>query len=187
MTDPGAYLRGTITLGATATDTGGSGVTSVTIQRSPAGAGSWTDVCTDTTSAYSCSLNTTTLSDGLYDFRATTVDNAGNSNSWSVVANRRVDNTAPTGVTMTDPGSPLAATLTLSGDGTDSGSGMASLKFQYKLTSNSTWLDACTDPGSPYSCSFNSASVATAATTSARSLPTTPAIPRLPRPTRAAT
>ena len=160
MTDPGAYLRGTITLGATATDTGGSGVASVTIERSPAGAGTWTNVCTDASSPYSCSFDTTTVGDGLYDFRATAVDNAGNTNASSVVANRRVDNTVPTSVTMADPGSPLAGTITLSGDGSDSGSGMASLKLQYKLTSNSTWLDACTDPSSPYSCAFNTTALA---------------------------
>jgi len=158
MTDPGAYLRGTITLGATATDTGGSGVASVTIERSPAGAGTWTNVCTDGSSPYSCSFDTTTVGDGLYDFRATAVDNAGNTNT-SVVANRRVDNTVPTGVTMVDPGSPLAGNVTLSGDGSDSGSGMASLKLQYKLSSNTTWLDACTDPRSPYSCSFDTTTI----------------------------
>jgi Bacterial Ig domain len=135
-------------------------VNGVTIQRSPAGAGSWSDVCTDTTAAYSCSLDTTTLSDGLYDFRAVAVDNAGTSTTSPLVADRRVDNAAPTSVTMTDPGSPLAGTLTLSGDGSDSGSGMASLKFQYKLTSNSTWLDACTDTGSPYSCTFDTTAIA---------------------------
>jgi hypothetical protein len=159
MTDPGANLRATVTLGATATDTGGSGVASVTIERSPAGAGTWTSVCTDGSSPYSCSFDTTTVADGLYDLRATAVDNAGNSNASSLVANRRVDNTAPTSVTMTDPGSPLAGTLTLSGDGIDAGSGIASLKLQYKLSSNSTWLDACTDTGSPYSCSFDSAAI----------------------------
>ena len=160
MTDPGANLRGTVTLGATATDPGGSGVANVTIQRSAAGAGSWTDVCTDNTSAYTCSLDTTTLGDGLYDFRAVSVDNAGTSTTSALVTGRRVDNTAPTGVTMVDPGSPLAGTVTLSGDASDSGSGMASLKLQYKLSANSTWLDACTDTLSPYSCSLDTAAIA---------------------------
>jgi hypothetical protein len=160
MTDPGANLRGTVTLGATATDTGGSGVAGVTIQRSPAGAGSWTDVCTDSTSAYTCSLDTTTLGDGLYDFRAISVDNTGTSTTSALVTGRRVDNTAPTGVTMVDPGSPLSGSLSFSGDASDSGSGMASLKVQYKLSANSTWLDACTDTDTPYSCAFDTTSIA---------------------------
>lgn len=160
MTDPGANLRGTVTLGATATDTGGSGVNRVTIQRSPAGAGTWTDVCADTSSPYSCSLDTTTLTDGLYDFRAVSVDNAANTTTSSVVVNRRVDNTAPGSVTMVDPGSPLSGTIALSGDATDAGSGMASLKLQYKLTSSGTWIDACTDATSPYSCSLDTTAVA---------------------------
>jgi hypothetical protein len=42
MTDPGSPLRGTVTLGATTTGT----IVSVTIQRSPAGAGTWTNICT---------------------------------------------------------------------------------------------------------------------------------------------
>ena len=117
-------------------------------------------MCTDAITAYTCSLNTTTLSDGLYDFRSTAVDNAGNSTTSSVVANERVDNTVPAGVTMVDPGSPLAGTVTLFGDATDSGSGMASLKLQYKLTSSGTWLDACTDAISPYSCAFNTSALA---------------------------
>ena len=160
MTDPGAFLRATVTLGATPTDTGGSGIASATIQRSIAGANTWTDVCTDFSTPYTCSLDTTTLSEGLYDFRVTSSDVAGNTHTSSIVADRRVDNTAPIGVTMADPGSPLAGSVTFSGDGSDPASGMASLKFQYKLSSSGTWLDACSDTSSPYGCSFNLATIA---------------------------
>ncbi|TML08314.1 MAG: signal peptidase I, partial [Actinobacteria bacterium] len=95
--DPGAYVRQTITVSAAASDAG-SGVTSVTIQRAPTGTSAWTTICTDTTSAYSCSLNTTVLADGGYDFRATATDAAGNATTSAILANRVVDNTAPTGV-----------------------------------------------------------------------------------------
>lgn len=91
MEDPGAYLSGTVTLTASANST--AGVTSVRIDRAPNGSSTWTTVCTDTTSPYSCSLNTTTLTDGLYDFRATLVDGAGKTTVSSTVAARRVDNT----------------------------------------------------------------------------------------------
>jgi hypothetical protein len=94
MTDPGAYLRATVTLDATASD--GGGIANVKIQRSPAGVGNWTDVCTDTTFSYSCSFDTTLVADGLYDLRAVATDNANRSTVSAVVANRRVDNTAPT-------------------------------------------------------------------------------------------
>ena len=153
IADPGAHVRGTISLEATASDTGGSGVVSVVIQRSSAGANAWTDVCTDATSPYSCSLDTTALTDGLYDFRAVATDNAGNADA-STTTNRRIDNTRPD-ATMSDPGSPIAGTKTLSGDSTDSGSGVASWKAQYSVAGADAWTDVCTDTASPYSCSLD--------------------------------
>jgi chitinase len=158
ITDPGTPLRGTITLDASGTD-GGSGVANVTIQRSPAGAGTWTNVCVDTTSPYSCSFDTTAVADGLYDVRAVTTDNAGNTTNSTLVTNRRIDNTAPT-AGMTDPGTPLAGTVTLSATGTDGGSGVASVKIQRSPAGAGTWTDVCTDTTSPYSCSFDTTAVA---------------------------
>jgi hypothetical protein len=150
MTDPGANLRGTVTLGATTT----GAIVSVTIQRSPAGLDVWTDVCTDATSPYSCSFDTTTVLDGLYDLRAT-ADDGQTTITSTVVASRRVDNTGPTGVTMSDPGSPIAGSVTFSGSALDTGSGMASLAFQYSPAGLGSWADACSDVTSPYSCSFD--------------------------------
>jgi Bacterial Ig domain len=159
MTDPGTPLSGTITLGATATDTGGSGVASVTIQRSPAGAGTWTDVCTDASSPYSCSFDTTAVGDGLYDFRAVSIDIAGNPNTSSTVTNRRVDNTAPT-ASLTDPGSPLRLTVTLTATSTDTGgSGVTNVAIERSPAGAGTWTNICTDASSPYSCSWNTTGV----------------------------
>ncbi len=159
MTNPAANLRGTVTLGATSSDTGGSGVASVTIQRSPAGANTWTSVCADTTSAYTCSLNTATLGDGMYDFRAVSTDNAGNVATSSTAIDRRVDNTAPS-ANLTDPGSPLSGTVTLSGDAEDLGSGLASLQLQYKPSASGTWTNHCTSASSPVSCPLNTTTLA---------------------------
>jgi chitinase len=101
LTDPGSPLRGTtVALNATGTDTGGSGVLNVKVQYTPTGGSTWTDICTDTTSPYSCSWNTTGVGDGGYDLRALTTDNAGNSTASSLVVNRVVDNTAPTGTNI---------------------------------------------------------------------------------------
>jgi Bacterial Ig domain len=97
VNDPGAYLRGTVTISAAASDPG-AGITSVAIQRAPTGTATWTTICTDTTSAYSCSLNTTALTDGGYDLRAIATDAAGNTTTSASLANRTVDNTGPTGV-----------------------------------------------------------------------------------------
>ena len=159
LTDPGTPLRGTVTVNATGTD-GGSGVANVAIQRSPAGAGTWTTICTDSSSPYSCSWNTTGVGDGLYDLRAVSTDNANNSTNSTVVTNRRVDNTAPT-ATMTNPGSPITGSKTFDGTSTDTGgSGVASLKFQVSPIGAGTWSDMCTDSSSPYSCSYNTSGLA---------------------------
>jgi len=152
MTDPGTPLSGTVSLGATATDVGGSGVSSVTIQRSPAGAGTWTDICTDSSSPYSCSFDTTSVGDTLYDFRAVGTDVAGNSAN-STSSNRRIDNVAPT-TSLTDPGSPLRGTVTLDATASDGG-GILNVKFQRSPAGAGTWTDICTDATSPYSCSFD--------------------------------
>jgi hypothetical protein len=159
MTDPGTPLRATVSLAATASDGGdGSSISSVTIQKSPAGAGTWTTACVDTTSPYSCSFDTTTVSDGLYDFRAFVQNDAGGSVTSSAVSNRRIDNTAPT-AGITDPGTPLRGTVSVSASGTDGGSGVANVKVQRSPAGAGTWTDICTDSTSPYSCSWDTTGV----------------------------
>ena len=158
MTDPGANVSGTITLGATASDGSGSGVASVTIQVSPAGAGAWTDVCTDPTSPYSCSFVTTSVADGLYDFRALAVDGVGHTNTSATVANRRVDNTAPS-TTLSNPGATVSGNVTLTATATDGGSGIASVAFQRSPAGAGTWTTVCSVTTSPYTCSWDTMTV----------------------------
>jgi hypothetical protein len=83
-------ISGTITPAATATDA--NGVAFVTIQRSPAGTGTWTDVCKVTASPYSCSFDTTTVADGLYDFRAVATDRGGNTTNSTAATNVTISN-----------------------------------------------------------------------------------------------
>lgn len=97
MSDPGAFLRGTVTLSASVSDAG-SGIASVTIQGAPTGSSTWTTVCTTTASPYSCAYNTTALANGGYDVRAIASDAAGNTTTSATVSDRVVDNTAPTAV-----------------------------------------------------------------------------------------
>jgi hypothetical protein len=113
VTDPGSPLRATVTIGATASD--GGGIASVTIQRRPTSGGAWTTICTDLSSPYSCSLNTTTLTDGGYDLQAIATDNAGRSATSAIVTNRVVDNTGPRASTVTSTSGGVAGTLS-SGD-----------------------------------------------------------------------
>jgi hypothetical protein len=89
LTDPGSPLSGTVTLNATASD--GGGIASVTIQRAPTGTSTWTTICTDSTSSYSCTWDTTTVAQGGYDLRARATDNAGRTTTSAIVSNRVVD------------------------------------------------------------------------------------------------
>ena len=86
----------------------GLGVASLKFQVSPTGAGTWSDMCSDTTSPYACSYDTSALADGQYDFRSLATDNAGNTGTSTVYSGPIVDNTAPT-ATMTDPARTSAA------------------------------------------------------------------------------
>lgn len=154
VTDPGSPLRGSVTLSGTATDAdAGSGVASMRFEYRPSGASTWTD-CLAPSTPYSCALATAALTDGLYDLRAVATDAAGNSTTSDVVANRRVDNTAPA-VTVSDPGALLRGTVTLTATAGDAGSGITSVRLQRSLTGSSAWSDVCSAISSPTSCSLN--------------------------------
>ncbi|HET6656454.1 MAG TPA: Ig-like domain-containing protein [Gaiellaceae bacterium] len=100
LSDPGSPVTGTITLQTSAASDADSYVASVQFQRSPAGAGTWTNVgAADTTSPYSVSFDTTAVGDGLYDLRAVATDGAGNTANSATISNRRIDNNAPTSTT----------------------------------------------------------------------------------------
>ncbi|MFC7485750.1 Ig-like domain-containing protein [Knoellia sp. CPCC 206453] len=94
--DVPAPLIGTVNVGATASST--AGVASVRIQSAPTGTSTWTDLCTDTTSPYACTWNTTAVTDGLYDIRAVMTDALGASTTSPVVSAQRVDNAPLRGV-----------------------------------------------------------------------------------------
>ena len=102
MTNPGSPITGSKSFDGTSTDAGGSGVASLTFQVSPIGLNTWSDMCSDTTSPYACSYDTTALSDGQYDFRSLATDNAGNTATSTVYSGAIVDNNAPT-ASVTDP------------------------------------------------------------------------------------
>ncbi|MDP8911160.1 MAG: Ig-like domain-containing protein, partial [Actinomycetota bacterium] len=107
-----AYLRGNVTLTAEANDAA-SGIDSVAFQRATAGSGTWVTIGTDSTQPYSLDLDTTTVTDGLYDFRSEATDGAGNRTASAAITGRRIDNTKPT-ATMGDPGANVRGTVTLS-------------------------------------------------------------------------
>lgn len=154
---PPPLVAGTVALTATASDD--TGVASVQFQRSPAGAGTWTTVCTDATAPYTCSWSTTASADGQYDLRTVATDTGGASGT-SAVVQTTVDNTGPT-VVMTDPGSPVAAPTTLTATVSDAGSGVAGVTYQYAPAGTTTWTTACTATAAPWSCSWDSSALVT--------------------------
>src|SRR5439155_19082381 len=73
LADPGQYLNGIVALSASSDpDT-----VQVDFERRPAGGGSWVTIASDTTTPWGTSLDTTALSDGLYDFRVVATDQTG--------------------------------------------------------------------------------------------------------------
>ncbi len=134
----GANLRGsTVALTSNSADSG-SGVATVQFQRSPAGAGTWTN--------QGATFDTTAVSDGLYDLRVVTTDNAGNAFP-SGVTTVRVDNTLPTGsVTSPAPAADVRGSITLASDSADtvvsgSASGVATVQFQRSPIGLGTWTN----------------------------------------------
>ena len=158
LADPGAAIRGTVSLTATASDAYGSGVASVRIQRALSGTETWSDVCVATAAPYACGLDTTKLADDYYDFRAVATDAAGFT-STDTVAEVQVDNREPA-VTMVDPGATLSGVVTLSAEADDEDSGVASVTIQRSPAGKSTWSEVCTVAASPYSCRFDTRTVA---------------------------
>jgi hypothetical protein len=150
-------MSGVVTITATATDAG-SGIANVVIQRSLSGLNSWVPLCTATTSPYSCRFDTTTVSDGTYDFRAIATDVAGNPKTSSTVNNRIISNVLSS-VSVDDPGAYIRGTVTITANANAS-TGVANVKIQRAPFGSTTWTDLCTDTTSPYSCSFVTTSVA---------------------------
>ena len=75
------------------------------------------------------------------------------------MTSRRIDNTAPT-ATMGTLAANLAGSVSLTSTLADNGGvGVASAQYQYKLTTDSTWTNACSSSTTPYTCTFNTASV----------------------------
>lgn len=145
-------VRGTVTIGATASDAG-TGVTSVRIERRAADStGAWTEVCTDTTAPYGCAWSTTGVANDLYDLRAIATDGAGNATT-SAVDSVQVDNAAPT-VSLTVPAGTLAGTVTLTAAADDIDSGVDRVTIQRQALGATTWTDICVVSTSPYSCRF---------------------------------
>jgi len=156
------YVRGTLSLQGTASDSG-SGVATWTPEVTPAGSASWSNACSPQSapisgSTYGCSLNTTTLADGEYSIHVQVADNAGNIYDTSTQT-MTVDNTPPTGSLKALPHY-SSGMLEVSGPASDGGSGVASWQLQIEPRGGSSWEDACLEQilpmeGSDYGCTVD--------------------------------
>lgn len=151
-----AAIRGSATIPVTASDDG-TGVVHVRLQRSPADAGSWTDVCTTASVPFTCVLDTTRLANDDLDLRAIATDGAGNT-ATSEVETVLVDNLAPT-VTVSAPSGTLSGTTTISATASDAHSGVGSVTIQRRPQGASEWTTICVDASAPYSCRFDTTQV----------------------------
>lgn len=120
-----AWVRGSVVTVSSNSADALSGVASVDFQSSPSGANTWTTIQTDTSGPYVAAWDTTYLTDGPYDLRAITTDNAGNTFT-SALRTVKSDNTVPV------PGVPLA-------------SGTLGNNGWYKSTVTVTWPTQPTD------------------------------------------
>lgn len=156
MSDPGSPLSGSRTFTATATDAH-SGVEQVVVQYAPSSSSTYRELCTITAEPWSCRVATATLADGSYSFRAVATDAAGNTATSVAVANRVVDNSVAS--VSVDVPTPLTGTVVI-GATASASAGVASVRIQYASSGSSTWRDLCTDTTAPYSCSWNTTTVA---------------------------
>jgi subtilisin family serine protease len=141
---PGAYLRGTVQLTATASDN--EAVASVLFYRAPA---TW--LGEDTTAPYSASWDTTGTADGNYSIRLEVRDRAGN--AFNEVVEVRIDNTPPTSsITSPQQGAHVRGTVQVTASVTDQA--VARVEFY----DGQTLIGADTTP--PFAVSWNTASLA---------------------------
>jgi hypothetical protein len=122
---PGATLRGSVSLSATASDAG-SGVKSVKFQYAAANSGVWKTIATDSTAPYASSWATAGVADGRYDLRVVVTDNVLNAGTSAAVEDRLVDNvngsSGSTGGGSTTGGTGTGGTTTSGTGGSTGGS-----------------------------------------------------------------
>lgn len=135
VTSPGATVSGTVAISAPASDTG-SGVAQVVIQYAAAGSSTWTSLCTDTSSPYSCTWDTLAVADGDYQLRAIATDNVGTT-ATSAIVTTKVAN--PAAVSLTRVPDVVRGTVGLSATVTGSNGRTVTSAFQHRVDQATTW------------------------------------------------
>ena len=158
LNDPGTPRKGTVALSATASSD--RGIAQVAFQHAPAGGATWTDACVDTVAPYTCDWSTAGH-DGLRDLRAVARDAAGYERA-SLVAARRIDNTAPA-LTFTHA-TAVHGTAALAVGATDAGAGVATdgIVLEYRPSGGGAWVEICRRSASG-SCAWDTSGLANGA------------------------
>ncbi|WP_344147324.1 Ig-like domain-containing protein [Nocardioides koreensis] len=117
--------------------------------------GTWTknpNICnTQAVTSLTCPWNTVGLTDGQYEVQAHGKVEGSDSYDTQIVT---VDNTAPTGVTISVPIGVLSGNVDLTATASDATSGVANVVFQYRSGSGA-WTNCGADSTAPYSCRLN--------------------------------
>lgn len=133
-----AWLKGNVSLSASATDS--SGVIDLKIQVSPTGLGVWTLAdasCVAATGSLDCIFNSTAYEENTcFDFRAQATDSVGNVGVSSSRNQRCVDNTAPTEILDGYTSDWVNSNMQLTLRGTDGGSGLKDGSYKWQLGEN---------------------------------------------------
>lgn len=157
LADLGETARGTINLSTTLSSPGTIPYT-VRVEYSLADTNNWKPICQKLTAPYNCAWNTTSIADNDYDLRAVAV--SGTSTTYSnIVPDVLVDNTAPL-VSLKDPGVTIRGTTTFEATASDATSGVAQVEVQYLRSGTSTWVTMCSMEEEPYSCRFDTTTMA---------------------------
>jgi chitinase len=156
--DPGDAVRGTVPLTTTLVNPGLL-LWSVRVEYVESGGTAWKAACGfDSFAPYTCSWNTTGLANGDYELRsvATVV---GLANRYSAVDEVTVDNLPPT-VSVTDPGTPLRGTVTLTASAADAHAGVTEVTLQQQRSGATGWTSLCTAGEPPYRCQLDTTKLA---------------------------
>ncbi|MHA7243984.1 Ig-like domain-containing protein [Paeniglutamicibacter antarcticus] len=157
LDDPGETARGTTNLSTTLSRPGTIPYT-VRVEYSVADSNNWKPICQNLASPYNCLWNTAALADKAYDLRSVAV--SGTSITYSnLVTDVLVDNHGPL-VSLADPGPTIRGTTTFEASASDAASGVAQVQLQYLRSGTSTWVNMCTLEDEPYSCRFNTTTMA---------------------------
>ena len=160
LANPGASLRGGVTLTVTAADAGvGVAASGIVLEYRPTG-GTWIEICRRSAGG-TCVWATGALPDGDYDLRASAVDTLGHAATTAVLPARHVDNSVPT-ATVTTPPPPVAhGTVTVAVTPSDTGgSGIQKVVFEARPVNTTDWYPICERTAAPYSCTADSAGYA---------------------------